>query len=61
MAKAENELGIENDDYVHSDNFMEFGYESSDVILNLQIMFIFILFLIALPFILMLLRYICKK
>ena len=61
MARAEVKLGIENDTYVHSDNFEDFGYESSDVILNLQIMFIFILFLIALPVILILFRVCCQR
>ena len=61
MANAENEMGIDNDDSVHSDNFEDFGYESSDVILNLQIMFIFILILVALPIMILLLRICFKK
>ena len=35
MVKAETSLGIENDLYIHSDNFEDFGYESSDIIRNL--------------------------
>lgn len=61
MADVEVEIGIQNDSYVHSDNFEDFGYESSDVILNLQIMFLFILLLIVLPFVLVLLQLICKR
>ena len=61
MADAEVKLGIENDSYVHSDNFEDFGYDTSDVILNLQIMFIFILILLALPIILTLARWCCKR
>lgn len=61
MANAEVQIGIENDQFVHSDNFEDFGYESSDVILNLQIMFIFILILVALPIFVVLFRLCCRR
>ena len=46
---TEEYLGLKNDGFILSDNFDEFGYDSSDLIRNLQIMFIFMLVLVVLP------------
>ena len=50
------EYGIENDSFVLSDNFENYGFESSGMIRNLQIMFIGILFLMFFPLIALLIK-----
>ena len=63
----ENGLGIQNDGLAISDNFVDFELDSTDVIRNLQIVFLFLLGLIILPVFLLLLFYLfywsnkCKK
>ena len=63
----ENGLGIQNDGLAISDNFVDFELDSTDVIRNLQIVFLFLLGLIILPVFLLLFFYLfywsnkCKK
>ena len=63
----ENGLGIQNDGLAISDNFVDFELDSTDVIRNLQIVFLFLLGLIILPVLLPLFFYLfywsnkCKK
>ena len=63
----ENGLGIQNDGLAISDNFVDFELDSTDVIRNLQIVFLFLLGLIILPVLLLLFFYLfywsnkCKK
>ena len=54
--EASREVGIEKNEFVLSENFEDFGFESSDTIRNLQVLFLFILFLVALPIVILLLR-----
>ena len=53
----------EDTEFVLSDNFEEFGFESTDMIQNLQIMFLFILILLVVnwPFPAIFVSYLFKK
>ena len=55
IAGTESLLGIQNDGFILSDNFEEFDYDSSNVIANLEVMYLFLLILLALPCITLLL------
>lgn len=46
---AEDSFGIENEEYILTDTFVDYGFDSSDPIRNLQVMFIFICFLVLYP------------
>ena len=59
IKKGEDSVGLEKDDFFISDSFEEFGFDSTDPIRNLQIMFIFLLFLIAYPLLSLGLRGLC--
>ena len=52
----EGEIGIENKEFFLTDNFADFGFDSTDPIRNLQVMFFFILFLLIFPLLSLLLK-----
>ena len=45
----EDDVGLVSGEYIISDNFADFGFDSADPIKNLQVMFLFILFLVMFP------------
>ena len=53
---AEEKLGIENDGFILSDNFAAFDLDSTDLIRNLQILFLFMLLLLGLPVLLLVIQ-----
>lgn len=55
IERMEQGLGIQNDGLAISQNFIDFELDSTDVIRNLQIVFLFMVALIALPLVLLLL------
>lgn len=55
IEETEKLLGLQNDGYLISENFGEFDYNSTNIIDNLEVIFIFFLALLALPFIALLL------
>ena len=59
IKEGEVSVGLEKDDFFISDSFEEFGFDSTDPIQNLQVMFIFMLFLIAYPILSLGLRGLC--
>ena len=59
IKEGEVSVGLEKDGFFISDSFEEYGFDSTDPIRNLQIMFIFLLFLIAYPLLSLGLRGLC--
>ena len=55
IVELEKQWGIESDSYVLSEVMEEYGYDSSDVLRNLEIMSILLFVLILLPIVLLLL------
>ena len=56
IEQIESYLGIVNDDFTLTDAFIDFQFDSSGPIRNLQIMFLLMIFLIALPVFTLILR-----
>ena len=54
VEEVQQELGLKKDEFILSENFKEFELDSSDIVKNLQILFIAFLALMAIPFILLL-------
>ena len=52
-------LSEENDDDIINDNFIDFGFETSNPVINLQIIFLFLLGLLILPIITKIIDLIC--
>ena len=59
IAGAESDIGIEHSDVDLTDNFEEFGFDSSDPIRNLQVMFIILMVLLLLPLLVLALKGLC--
>ena len=59
IESAEDDMGLIRKEYILTDNFEEFGFDSSDPVRNLQIMFLFILFLILFPLLSLLCKGLC--
>ena len=55
-AEMQSSLGIEDDDFVLTESFVDFEYLSSGPIRNLQILFLALLLLLMLPIVLLLLK-----
>ena len=49
-------MGIERNEYIYSDNFEDFGFNTTDMIRNLQFLALVILFLLLVPLVLLLLH-----
>ena len=56
IEESETRIGIDNTEYSVTDNFEDFGFDTTDPIRNLQIMFVFMLFLIIYPLLFLALR-----
>ena len=55
----EDGLGIRNLEYSLTDNFIDFGFDTTDPIRNLSVLFIFMMFLVAYPVLSLFLRGLC--
>ena len=49
IQKSEEDIGITFEEYTLTDNFVDYGFDSTDPIRNLQVMFLFMLFLLFYP------------
>ena len=59
IQEGENSFGLMRDPYTTSQNFTDFGFDSTDPIRNLQIMFLVLVFLLCYPVLTVILRSLC--
>ena len=59
ISDAEDSFGIEYKEYTLTDTFADYGFDSSDPIRNLQVVFIFICFLVLYPLLSLAIRGLC--
>ena len=49
IQSGEETIGLKKDNFIVSDSFVDYGFDSTDPIRNLQVLFLFLLFLLTYP------------